>query len=104
MRSQYCGLPVHSRKNRAMTLEKSRTSLSVLMAVYSREKPAFLAQCLESIAAQTLPADQVVVVKDGPLTPELEAVLAEFAARLPLETPALKENRGTGAAEIGRAS
>jgi len=81
-----------------MTLATNRTSLSVLMAVYSREKPAFLAQCLESIAAQTLPADQVVVVKDGPLTPELEAVLAEFAARLPLETPALKENRGTGAA------
>ncbi len=72
--------------------------LSVLMAVYKKEKPEFLASCLESIASQTLMADQVVVVKDGPLTPELEEVLAHFAERLPLVTPALPSNKGTGEA------
>ncbi len=72
--------------------------LSVLMAVYKKEKPEFLASCLESIASQTLKADQVVVVKDGPLTPELDAVLAHFAERLPLLTPALASNKGTGEA------
>ncbi len=72
--------------------------LSVLMAVYKKEKPEFLASCLESIASQTLRADQVVVVKDGPLTPELDEVLAHFAERLPLITPALPTNQGTGEA------
>ena len=54
---------------------------SVLMSVYHREKPEYLRQSMESIAAQTLPTDDFVLVCDGPLGPELEAVIAELQQR-----------------------
>ena len=53
---------------------------SVLMSLYIKEKPAYLRAAIDSILAQTAPADEIVIVKDGPLTEELEAVLAEYTA------------------------
>ena len=35
---------------------------SVLMSIYRREQPEFLRQCLQSLCAQTLAADEVVLV------------------------------------------
>jgi glycosyltransferase involved in cell wall biosynthesis len=55
--------------------------LSVLLPVYAGVAAPHLAQALDSIAAQTLPAREVVVVEDGPLTLEQHAVLDEFADR-----------------------
>ncbi len=49
---------------------------SVLMSVYHKEKPEYLRQAIESIQAQTFPTDDFVLVCDGPLTPELDAVIA----------------------------
>lgn len=72
--------------------------LSVLMAVYHKEHPEHLRECLSSLESQTLQPDQIVIVKDGPLTPELDAVLADYASRLPLELVSLSSNQGTGAA------
>ena len=73
---------------------------SVLMSLYVKEKPAYLRECMESILRQTVLPREIVVVKDGPLTEELEAVLAEYVAKdpdlytiVPLET-----NRGLGLA------
>lgn len=54
---------------------------SVLLSVYDKEQPAYLRQSLDSVFSQTLQPDEVVVVKDGPLTDELEAVLGDFASR-----------------------
>ena len=51
---------------------------SVLIAVYAKETPAHLAQSLESIFHQELPPDEVVLVEDGPLTAELDAVVSRF--------------------------
>lgn len=72
--------------------------LSVLMAVYGKESPVFLRQCLDSLVAQTLPADEVVVVKDGPLGDSLEDVLAGYKLRLPIVLLYLPENVGLGEA------
>lgn len=66
--------------------------LSVLMATYHGEQPEFLRQCLDSLAAQTRPADEIVLVKDGALTEALDAVLAEFS-HLPIR-PTLYEGDG----------
>lgn len=71
---------------------------SVLMSVYRRERPEFLRQALQSLAEQTRPADEVVLVVDGPIGPELEAVIAEFASKLPLKPVRLAENRGLATA------
>ena len=51
---------------------------SVLMSVYYREKPAYLRQSMESILHQTVPTDNFVLVCDGPLNPELDAVIAQM--------------------------
>jgi len=48
---------------------------SVLISVYHKEKPDFLDQALSSIENQTLKADEIVLVKDGPLTNELDEVI-----------------------------
>ena len=44
------------------------TKYSVLMSVYAKEKPKYLSQSIDSMLAQTVPPDQFVLVKDGPLT------------------------------------
>ena len=55
---------------------KKYNSYSVLMSVYYKEKPEFLKQAIESIQSQTLPTDDFVLVCDGPLNEELDAVIA----------------------------
>lgn len=48
---------------------------SVLMSVYQKENPDFLQAAIESILNQTIRPDEFLIVWDGPLTSELEAVL-----------------------------
>jgi len=48
---------------------------TLLMCIYAKENPAFLAECLESIKKLTVKPDEILIVKDGPLPEELEAVL-----------------------------
>jgi glycosyltransferase involved in cell wall biosynthesis len=72
--------------------------LSVLMSVYYKESPAFLCQCLDSLVAQTLQADEVVIVEDGPLGEALEAAIASYQACLPIVSLRLPVNVGLGGA------
>lgn len=53
---------------------------SVLMSIYENEKPAYLIQALDSMLNQTVSPSEIVMVKDGPLTSELENVLSDFAS------------------------
>lgn len=54
-------------------------TISVLMAVYAKETAANLERCLNSIwTEQSRKPDQVVLVKDGPLTSELEEVIERW--------------------------
>lgn len=45
---------------------------SVLLSLYFKENPTFLRQSLDSILNQTLLPDEIVLVKDGRLTKELD--------------------------------
>lgn len=73
---------------------------SVLMSVYEKEKAAYFRESIESMLHQTAPADEFVIVCDGPLTKELDAVLKEMDERHPglFQIVRLKENRGLGRA------
>lgn len=51
---------------------------SVLMSVYSKEKAEYLKMSMESMMNQTVPTNDFVLVCDGPLTPELDQVIAEM--------------------------
>jgi glycosyltransferase involved in cell wall biosynthesis len=69
------------------------------MAVYDGVKPDHLQAALESLVAQTLPPDEVLLVRDGPLRGELSAVLDRFAQLLPVRTLSLPEQSGSGPAK-----
>ena len=56
--------------------EENYRRYSVLMSVYHKEKPEYLRQAIESIQKQSFPTDDFVLVCDGVLTPELDAVIA----------------------------
>ena len=83
-----------------MDIATEHPTFSLLMSVYKNEQPLFLKASLDSIVAQTIQPDQVVIVKDGPLTPELEAVLESYhqiwGERYKLIS--LPSNQGLGAA------
>ena len=68
------------------------------MCLYAKEDPAYLARCVDSILAQTVLPDEWVVVKDGPLTGELEAVLAGVRFPHEMNIVALPENVTLGPA------
>jgi hypothetical protein len=44
--------------------------------------PDYLRQSMQSIYDQTVPTDDFVLVCDGPLTPELDAVIADMSAAI----------------------
>ena len=73
---------------------------SVLMSVYYKEHPDYLRQSMQSIYDQTVPTDDFVLVCDGPLTPELDAVISsmqqQFGSRL--HVCRLSKNGGLGKA------
>ncbi len=77
-----------------------KQSFSVLMSLYIREKPEYARACFESLLAQTVPADEWVIVEDGPLTPELYALLEEYQQKCPglIRRVPLEKNMGLGLA------
>ena len=92
--------PLHEMHDSASTTPPAgyRMNLSVLMSVYGKELASNLCQCLDSLAAQSLPADEVVIVEDGPLTPALKATIDAYRRLLPIVSLRLPENIGLGAA------
>jgi O104-antigen biosynthesis beta-1,3-galactosyltransferase len=74
--------------------------LSVLMSVYFKESSESLRQCLESLASQTLRADEVVLVEDGPLGESLRATIAQFRDALSIVSLPLPRQVGLGQALI----
>lgn len=72
---------------------------SVLLSLYYKECPEYLHQSLLSIFNQTLIPDEVVLVKDGPLTEELEKVVLGYQQRYSsLKIILLPQNQGLGRA------
>lgn len=66
------------------------------MSVYKKEKGENLRISLGSIFKQTIPPDEVVLVEDGELTPELYAVIDSFLEAYPERIKIVKfqENKG----------
>lgn len=51
---------------------------SVLMSVYYKESPKYLEEAIDSVLNQTVKPAEIVCVKDGKLTKELDEVLIKF--------------------------
>jgi len=74
-------------------------TFSVLISVYQKEKAEFFRLALDSIwEQQTLRPSEIVLVCDGPLTPELNKVIDQFSLKAPLKVLRFEKNRGLGGA------
>lgn len=73
---------------------------SVLISVYKKEKAEYLKQALQSVINQTLKPTEIVIVKDGLLTEELDECIEDFQRQHPklFKILTFKKNRGLGLA------
>ncbi len=71
---------------------------SVLISVYHKENPLYFRESLESLINQTVLPNEIVLIKDGPLTENLENVLNEYVANYAnlFKIIALPLNKGLG--------
>lgn len=77
----------------------SYDNYSVLSSVYYKEKPEYLRLAIDSMLNQTVVTNDYVIVKDGPLTNELDKVLDEYKKKYDcFHVVALENNSGLGAA------
>lgn len=72
---------------------------TVLLSVYKKESPNYLKSCLDSLLNQTLPPDEIILVKDGPLTLNIDKIITEYQSICPtLKIISLPQNQGLGKA------
>lgn len=73
---------------------------SVLMSIYKDEEVDYFEDSILSMLKQTLYPDEIVIVKDGPLTDQLEAVIKKYNDKYPglFNIVPLKQNMGLGLA------
>ncbi|MCH5324173.1 MAG: glycosyltransferase [Eubacterium sp.] len=79
-------------------MEKTKLQpYSVLMSVYAGDEEGFLRECLDSLMQQTVPADEIVLVCDGPLNEELDKAISDYQQKLGgmFKVHRLAENMGT---------
>jgi len=71
---------------------------SVAMSVYKSDNPTFFDLALESITdSQTVKPNEIVLVVDGPISNELDSVIAKYIKKYNMfNIIRLKENRGLG--------
>ncbi len=83
-----------------MSEVKDYPDFSVLMSLYEKEKAEYFTECMESIIHQTVKPSEIVIVLDGPITPELEDVLARYKKDSPMPIREIRcpENKGLGVA------
>ena len=77
-----------------------QANYSILLPVYIKDNPEFLATSIESMLNQTVKSDDFVIIKDGPLTDELNAVVDKYATikENNIRVLSLEVNSGLGAA------
>ncbi len=73
---------------------------SVLMSLYIKEKAEYFKLCMESVLGQTALPDEIVIVKDGPVSEEVDVALEDYVSknRNLFKIVALTENKGLGLA------
>lgn len=73
---------------------------SVLMSVYKNDNPMWLSEAIESILNNTVKTNDFVIVKDGPVTSEIDKIINEYKTKYPniFNIITLNENVGLGLA------
>ncbi|MFV0148642.1 glycosyltransferase [Empedobacter falsenii] len=71
-------------------------SFSCLISCYKNDNPIQLSKCLDSLINQSLKANEIVFVKDGELSKDLEKILNLYIDKLPFVFVNLPTNKGLG--------
>lgn len=71
---------------------------SVVMSVYEKDRPEWFERAIESLLNQTACSDDIVIVADGPLTPQLNAILCQYEGEKSVSLVRLRVNQGLGSA------
>lgn len=73
---------------------------SILISIYYKERGDYLKDSINSILAQTILPEQIVIVKDGELTEELNDIITSYQEEYPdiFTILQLEENMGLGLA------
>ena len=81
-------------------MEEINVKFSVLMSIYKNEKAIYLEECFNSLLSQSLPANEWIIVEDGPLTSELYDVINKYKYNFPelIKIVKLEKNLGLGLA------
>lgn len=71
--------------------------ISVLMSIYYKEKVEYFKKAIDSILKQSRIPDEIVIIKDGKLTTELDEVLEEYREKYSIiKIYDLQKNEGLG--------
>lgn len=70
--------------------------ISVLMSIYKNENPVFFKLCLESLKAQTMPIDELVLIEDGPIPSTLSDLIEIYRETLNIVSVKIPINKGLG--------
>jgi glycosyltransferase involved in cell wall biosynthesis len=71
---------------------------SLLMSVYRATDAGDLARCLDSVAGQSLAADEIIIVFDGPVSDGVRRQVSAHSEQLPIRILDFPANRGLGPA------
>ena len=69
---------------------------SVSMCVYERDNPEWFKMAIDSILRQTLSANEIVLVIDGPVTKELDVIISKYEKNPIFKIVRLETNQGHG--------
>ncbi|MCX5633544.1 MAG: glycosyltransferase [Phycisphaerae bacterium] len=80
--------------------DKNLPKFSVLISVYEKDSPDYFRTAIDSILNQTVKPDEIVLVKDGPVSTGFENLISEYKQKTGniLKIVSLEENKGLGAA------
>ncbi|WP_424244597.1 glycosyltransferase involved in cell wall biosynthesis [Elusimicrobium posterum] len=71
------------------------SAFSVLMSLYAKDNPAMAGEALESVLNQTVKPDEIILVVDGAVPEELNAVIEKYSAcNKSIKVLRLAENKG----------
>ena len=78
-------------------MHSKKIKFSVLMSVYKNEKPEYLEAALLSVLNQTILPEEIILVQDGPVPPEITSVIKKIMNQTNLlYVIESKENIGLG--------
>lgn len=67
---------------------------TILQSVYKNDVPLFLEECFDSIYKSTLKPAEIILIKDGPISAELEKIIQEWGEKLNIRVYGYSENKG----------